>query len=85
MFGSGWPTGRSSAANSAPQTCTPEGQGDPAPLHPTSVGELTIARGGQQMLPEPEGLVPNPAASSSAGTERHDRGRKAVRLSLARG
>jgi uncharacterized membrane protein YbhN (UPF0104 family)/tRNA A-37 threonylcarbamoyl transferase component Bud32 len=46
-----------------------QGPGDPAPLHPTTAGELAIALADQQALPKVEGLVPAPAATSSAGTD----------------
>ena len=45
-----------------------QGPGDAAPLHPTATGELAIALADQQELPKLAGLVPTPAASSSAGT-----------------
>jgi hypothetical protein len=41
------------------------GPGDPAPLHPTAAGELTIALADKQVLPEVEGLVPAPSPSPS--------------------
>jgi GDSL-like Lipase/Acylhydrolase family len=48
-----------------------QGPGDPAPLHPTAAGELTIALADQQALPKAENLVPAPATSASpaAGTD----------------
>jgi hypothetical protein len=50
-----------------------QGPNDPAPLHPTAVGELAIALADQQALPTAEGLVPAPSPSPnpalSAGRE----------------
>ena len=46
-----------------------QGPGDPAPLHPTAAGELTIALADQQALPKAENLVPAPGVSPSAGTD----------------
>jgi lysophospholipase L1-like esterase len=42
-----------------------QGPGDPAPLHPTTAGELAIALADQQILPKVQGLVPAPSASPS--------------------
>jgi lysophospholipase L1-like esterase len=42
-----------------------QGPGDPAPLHPTTAGELAIALADQQVLPKVEDLVPAPSASPS--------------------
>jgi lysophospholipase L1-like esterase len=42
-----------------------QGPGDPAPLHPTTAGELAIALADQQVLPKVQGLVPAPSASPS--------------------
>jgi hypothetical protein len=54
------------------QLCSAEpyvqGPGDPAPLHPTAIGELAIALADQQALPKVEGLVPGPVTSSSTST-----------------
>ena len=45
-----------------------QGPDDPAPLHPNATGELAIALADQQVLPKLAGLVPAPAASSTAGS-----------------
>jgi hypothetical protein len=42
-----------------------QGPGDPAPLHPTTAGELAIALADQQVLPKVEGLVPAPSPTPS--------------------
>ena len=52
-----------------------QGPGDPAPLHPTAAGELTIALADQQALPKAENLVPAPARARRP--DRLTRGRSA--------
>jgi GDSL-like Lipase/Acylhydrolase family len=51
-----------------------QGQGDPAPLHPTAAGELAMALADEQALPQLEGLVPEPSPTPSGLPAQSDGG-----------